>query len=322
LGSQPRQGFARLRAKREAQESHFVLLGVKNNVREWTFTLPSELPFWELESQWTPKHLEGDCRGQNLSVWKVLYTIEKILKRRYLKWAHMMHLDIWNTSYGQKKGRESNWQFDSRPLKVGNRPNFLACICRATYCWKALNQGYNFVWDLIVIEGLHTKLWGPKVARVPTLGISGLPFGTRQNAIWMWPPKKGAEYTIREKVVASPKSGPWWVLWIRVCPWFILTPKRWNYALIKLFILCKSVWMIKRLSFFLVPSRNSNMPFYPFKVMWAKERASTPYSSFVFTLNSHLSLSKSLGVRHKDLENLRLEETSERPHLKDDTAFA
>jgi len=27
------------------------------------------------------------------------------------------------TRYGKKKGRESNWQFDSQPLKVRNRPN-------------------------------------------------------------------------------------------------------------------------------------------------------------------------------------------------------
>jgi hypothetical protein len=26
---------------------------------------PSELPFWELESQWTFEFSEGDCRGQN-----------------------------------------------------------------------------------------------------------------------------------------------------------------------------------------------------------------------------------------------------------------
>jgi len=31
--------------------------------------------------------------------------------------------------------------------------------------------------DFILIGGLHTKLWGSKVARVPTLGISRLPFG-------------------------------------------------------------------------------------------------------------------------------------------------
>jgi len=35
-------------------------------------------------------------------------------------WACITHLDIWNTSYGQKKDRKSNWQFDSRPQKVRN----------------------------------------------------------------------------------------------------------------------------------------------------------------------------------------------------------
>jgi hypothetical protein len=30
-----------------------------------------------------------------------------------------------------------------------------------------------------------------------------------KKTIWMWAPWRGAEYTIRGKVVASPKSGPW-----------------------------------------------------------------------------------------------------------------
>jgi hypothetical protein len=42
------------------------------------------------------------------------YIIRKLLERRYLKLAYIANLDIWNTSYGQKKGRESNCQFDSR----------------------------------------------------------------------------------------------------------------------------------------------------------------------------------------------------------------
>jgi hypothetical protein len=35
---------------------------------------------------------------------------------------------IHNTSYGQKKGRESKCQFDSQPLKVRNR--FELCVCK------------------------------------------------------------------------------------------------------------------------------------------------------------------------------------------------
>jgi len=103
------------------------------------------------------------------------------LKLRCLKWVCITHLDIWNTRYGQKRGRESTWQFDSRPLKVENQPNLHLCRWHATYCWKSLDKGYNFVLDLISIGGLHMKLWGPKVVRVPTLAILGLPLGSPET---------------------------------------------------------------------------------------------------------------------------------------------
>ncbi len=43
---------------------------------------------------------------------------------------------------------------------------------------KTLDEGYNFAPNLISIGGLKTKLWGSKVAGVPTLAISGLPLGS------------------------------------------------------------------------------------------------------------------------------------------------
>jgi hypothetical protein len=92
LGSQPKQRFVKVRAKSETQDSHSMLSGVWENVREWTCTLASELPLWELESQWTSKFLESDWRGQNTLDWSVPYIIGKILKRRCLKWACMTHL--------------------------------------------------------------------------------------------------------------------------------------------------------------------------------------------------------------------------------------
>jgi hypothetical protein len=144
---------------------------------------------------------------------KVFYIIRKLLKLKCLKWGRMTHLDIWNTSYGQKKGWESNWQFDSRPLKVRNQPDFLVCRWHATYCWKALDEGYNFALDLISIGGVHAKLWGPKIARVPTLAISGTKCHLDVGLV-----ERHRVYTIRGKVVASPKSGPWWILWVGICP--------------------------------------------------------------------------------------------------------
>jgi hypothetical protein len=77
----------------------------------------------DLESSGTPENSEFDSRGQNTSHWGVLAIIGKVLKLRCPKWPRMSHLDICSPSYGQKKGRESNWQFDSQPQKVGNPPD-------------------------------------------------------------------------------------------------------------------------------------------------------------------------------------------------------
>jgi hypothetical protein len=90
----------------------------------------------------------------------------------------MSHLNIYSTSYDKKKVWESNCQFDSRPLKVGNQPDSGACRWSATHRWKALDEGYNFALDLIAIRGLHKKLCALKVVGVPVVGILGLPFGS------------------------------------------------------------------------------------------------------------------------------------------------
>jgi hypothetical protein len=69
-----------------------------------------------------------------------------------------------------------NRQFDFQPLKIDIPPNLLACRWRATYHWNALDEGYNFSLNLILIEGMNETLWDPKVEGVLTLAISGLPF--------------------------------------------------------------------------------------------------------------------------------------------------
>jgi hypothetical protein len=54
-------------------------------------------------------------------------------------------------------------------------------MCHATYCWKFLDKGYNFALDLISIGGFHAKLSTPKVAGIPAMRISGLPFGNLET---------------------------------------------------------------------------------------------------------------------------------------------
>jgi hypothetical protein len=122
------------------------------------------------------KHLALGCVG----------VVGKVLKRRYRKCPRIGNSDICSPSYGQKKGRESNWQFDSRPLKVGNRPLPDVRLECATWRWKDLNEGYNFGFDLVAIQLCSRELWRFRVPGVP-LGqfrdsISGVP---EICAIWM-----------------------------------------------------------------------------------------------------------------------------------------
>ncbi len=253
---------------------------------------------WSLER--TPEFLKRNYRGQNSLLWNILYIIGKLLKCRCLKWARIVHLNIWNTSYGQKKGRESNWQFDSRPLKVENQPDSLACRWRATYRWKTLDKGYNFALDRIVIKGLHKKLCALKVVGVLVDAIPGLPLKSPKT-------KSHLDVAPVERRIIYYKGEGGGFPQVRVamnlvcscCSWFVLAPKALQLCTNHLvLVLCKSLWVNKACHFFLVPSRSSSTPFYPSIVLWARERAPTSCLSVVFSLGLTFKSRKELGVRH------------------------
>jgi hypothetical protein len=128
---------------------------------------PNTWKSWDLESSGTPECSELDRKGKNTSHWGVLGVVGKVLKRRYRKCPRIGNSDICSSSYGQKKGRESNWQFDSRPLKVGNRPLPDVRFQCATWRWKDLDEGYNFGLDLVEIQLCSRELWRFKVPGVP-----------------------------------------------------------------------------------------------------------------------------------------------------------
>jgi hypothetical protein len=140
---------------------------------------PNTLKVGDLESSRTLECLELNRKAQNTLHWGVFGVIEKVLKRRYRKWPRISHLDICSPSYGQKKGPESNWQFDSRPLKVENRPLSDIRFESATWYWKDLNKSYNFGLDLVAIGLCSRELWAPKVLGVQPGqfrdSISGVP---------------------------------------------------------------------------------------------------------------------------------------------------
>jgi len=139
-----------------------------------------------LESFGTPECSKLDSKGKNTLHWGVLGVIGKVLKLRCRKWPRIGNSDICSPSYGQQKGRESNWQFDSRPLKVRNRPLSDVWIESATRRWKALDKSYNFDLRLVPIRAQGEELWPFKVPRVQPGqfqdSISGIP---TKCAIWM-----------------------------------------------------------------------------------------------------------------------------------------
>jgi hypothetical protein len=206
LGLWPRQRLARAQAKRR--------------MWEWKLTLSSELPIWELESPWTPKLSKSDCKSQNISHWGVFYIVGKLLKCKCLKWDRMTRLDICNTSYGKKKGRESNWQFDSQPWKV------LPCVqvtCDTPL--ESSSQELQLCFRPRLDQRSKHRAMASQSCENPTLAVSRPLWESRKKkAIWMWASRRVAKSTIWGKVVASPESRLWWVLWVRGCPWLVRAP--------------------------------------------------------------------------------------------------
>jgi hypothetical protein len=168
----------------------------------------------ELESSGTPECSELDSKAQNTSSWGVFVIIGKVSKCRCPKWPRIGHLDIYSPSYGQKKGRESNWQFDSRPLKVGNRPVPDVRSGSATWRWKALFEGYKISSDLIAIRGRGEELWLSKVPGVQPRHVRdnfGTPFRESREFVAFGCSPHGASQSILYGVRwwLTPESGPW-----------------------------------------------------------------------------------------------------------------
>jgi len=214
------KGITRVRAKRKPG-SHITYSWeckkVLGSVREWTLTLPRQLPLGKMESWWIPETSESDCRGQTSMDCGVLYINRKLLKRRCLKWLALL---IWtseiqvmakervgsraaNLTPDHKKSRIDLFLMsDSRVqhgvAKLSTRATtLLQTALRSKFCSQSYRAPKSRESHLARFQDSHS-------------GVPG------KIAIWMWAPWRVTEYTIRGKVVAPPKSGPWWVLCVRV----------------------------------------------------------------------------------------------------------
>jgi hypothetical protein len=142
-----------------------------------------------------------------------------------------------------------------------------ACDILLTYCWKTLDESYNFASDRISIGGLVAKLLRPKVAGVPTWAISGLPPGSpgRKNHL-------DVGSAANHKVYYKGEGGCFpqvqaVVSLVCLCwLWLILAPKVLQLCTNHfVWVLCRLVWVSKACQLFLVPSRSFGTPLYPSK---------------------------------------------------------
>jgi hypothetical protein len=183
-------------------------------------TLP-KVGTWSLSGLLKTQSLIAGVTTPRIRVF-VFYTIGKVLKCRCPKWPYMSHLDICSTSYGRKKGRDSNCQ--TQPLKVGNRPDPSMCKWSEKHHWKALEESYKFSLEFIPIGGLSWELWALKVSRVQTGTISRLLLGSpgTKNHSDVGPMGERREYYMGED------GGFPWVRAVLsqvnpCCPWLVPT---------------------------------------------------------------------------------------------------
>jgi len=160
------------------------------------------------------------------------------------------------------EGPESNWQFDSRPLKVENRYFPDLRMESAIRRWKDLDEGYNFGSDLVAIRSCSPELWAPKVPGLHPGEFRdnfGLQLGSPGNLCHLDVAPTGRRRVYyREHTL---ESGPWCVLWSQVrmaCPNTQGCPRRWTNHVGGLF------WCIFMLNLLnLLPSLIPRLPTWP-----------------------------------------------------------
>jgi len=113
-------------------------------------------------------------------------TIRKVLKRRCLRCPHIVHLNLIFMNYDQKKKRESNWKFDSRPQIPWKKRSNEVRLGQTIQHWKDIFKGYtispsNFqnkfdlknIWTSKILGQRKSQFWDSH------LGV------LRKSDIWM-----------------------------------------------------------------------------------------------------------------------------------------
>jgi hypothetical protein len=128
-----------------------------------------------------------------------------------------------------KKKATNQSQIDCRPLKVRNHPKisvwrwvYSLCHISLEISWRGLQLCFKLHLNQRVSQTIITfqnvESLNFKKIRTPKLTI------LIQSDIWMQLLWLIVKNIIRGKVGSSPKSRSWWILWVRVCSWFVYAP--------------------------------------------------------------------------------------------------
>jgi len=224
-------------------------------------------------------------QGSNSMPYGVFYIIRKLLEHRCLKWARIAHLDIWNTSYSQKKGWKSNCQFDSRPEKSQESTQFtclqMACNIPLESSWRGLQLFFRPHLD----PRSARKVMGLKSCGSPNLGDSGLSFGSPETKSHLdVGPMERCRVYYKGEGGGFPQVRAVVSLVCSCCSWFVLAPKvlqlRTNHLA---WVLCRFVWVSEACQLFLIPSQSSSTPLYPSKCCELKNVPRLLFLSLFFT---------------------------------------
>ncbi len=172
----------------------------------WRFTLPSEPPCWELSPSGLPT-LKSDYKSQDASHWRILYIIGKLLKCRCLKWARMTHLNICNTSYGKKKGRESIWVKLAvwLPTMKSQESTRLSCV------QVACNTPLESYWQELHLCFRPHPNWRSKQEVIAPQSRGSPNPGSFGTSIWESRDKKSFGCNLRGEVQNILYGGRWWL---------------------------------------------------------------------------------------------------------------
>jgi hypothetical protein len=199
----------------------------------------------------TPESSERDFRGQISFPWKVPYIIGKVLKCRCPKWPRMSHLDIYSTSYGQKKGQESNCQFERKRLptiKSRESTRFTGLHATCHISLKSSRRGLQLCFKLHWNRSSAEEVIRPQSLGSPCWRDFGTPMreSRERKAIWMQAPWRVIEYTIRGEGGGFPQVWAVVSLVCPCCPWLVLAPKVLQLCTNHfVWVVCRPVWVSK-----------------------------------------------------------------------------